>query len=92
MNSDEKGQCRLCHKMVLWALTENSKLMPVDPGEVEGGNLELFRGEHTGRLRVRVVKPGEGKHVAHFATCEKYGKKKVQPPASAPVEQAEMPL
>src|SRR3954454_17791850 len=44
--------------------------MPVDPGEIQGNaNLVLYREEE--QLCVRVVKPGEGKHYAHFVTCEK---------------------
>lgn len=67
----ERGQCRACKKVVLWARTTKNKLMPVDPGEVEGNaNLVLSR-DMFNVLRVDVVKPGEGKHVAHFATCEK---------------------
>ena len=66
----ERGQCRACHKVVLWAKTDNNKLMPVDPGEVEGNaNLVLYR--EGAQLSVQVVKPGEGKHYAHFVTCEK---------------------
>lgn len=67
----ERGQCRSCKKVVLWALTDKSKLMPVDPGEVGGNaNIMLYR-DLFEQLRVRVVKPGEGKHYAHFVTCEK---------------------
>lgn len=66
----ERGQCRSCKKVVLWAKTDKNKLMPVDPGEIEGNaNLVLYR--DGAQLRVRVVKPGEGKHYAHFVTCEK---------------------
>jgi hypothetical protein len=67
----ERGQCRSCKKTVLWAKTDKNKLMPVDPGEIEGNaNLELYR-DLFNVLRVRVVKPGGGKHYAHFVTCEK---------------------
>jgi hypothetical protein len=67
----ERGQCRACKKVVLWARTSKNKLMPVDPGEVEGNaNLVLYR-DLLKVLRVNMVKVGEGKHVAHFATCEK---------------------
>jgi hypothetical protein len=44
--------------------------MPVDPGEIEGNaNLLLYR--EGAQLRVRVVKPGEGKRYARLVTCEK---------------------
>jgi hypothetical protein len=66
----ERGQCRACKKVVLWERTSKDKLMPVDPGEVGGNaNLVLYR-DLFEVLRVNVVKPGDGEHVAHFATCE----------------------
>lgn len=66
---NERGNCRACHRMVLWARTDKSKNMPVDPGETDDGNLILFREGST--LRVRVVPTGEGKFLPHFATCSK---------------------
>lgn len=44
MDLAERGQCRSCKKVVLWARTCKNKLMPVDPGEIEGNaNLVLYR-------------------------------------------------
>lgn len=69
-HEDEKGNCRACGRVVLWALTEGMNFMPVDPGEVDiNANLVLYRGKKSNRLRVKTVKPGEGRFVTHFATC-----------------------
>jgi hypothetical protein len=69
LTMNERGNCRACHRVVLWAVTDKSKNMPVDPGETEDGNLTLFREGQ--KLRVTVVEPGTGKFLPHFATCEK---------------------
>ncbi len=67
----ERGQCRACKKVVLWAKTRKDNLMPVDPGEVGGDANLILRRDLFNKLYVDVVKPGKGKHYAHFVTCEK---------------------
>lgn len=70
MEHNERGRCKDCKHVVLWARTDEGKLMPVDPGEEPvNANLQLYRGAATGSLRVRVVEPGKGTFMPHFATC-----------------------
>ena len=61
-------RCRSCAKKVLWVTTENGKRMPVEEHETEQGNL-LLENDLLGDPVARVVAPGEGTHVSHFATC-----------------------
>jgi hypothetical protein len=60
------ARCRSCAKTVLWVTTENGKKMPAE--ESENGNL-LLENDLLGDPVARVVDPGEGTHVSHFATC-----------------------
>lgn len=58
-----EGLCRYCGRKVLWGRTTKGKLMPIDPGQVEKGNL-LLEGE-----AVRVVAIGAGTHRPHWVSC-----------------------
>lgn len=66
--------CRSCGAPVIWAHTETGSRMPVDPERVQGGNVMLIAdvtddGRMTPNQIAKVVKPGDGVYVSHFATC-----------------------
>lgn len=59
--------CRSCGAEVEWVVTEKGKRMPLDAGEVEGGNIVI---DGLGPTRVaKYVANGAGNRVSHFATC-----------------------
>lgn len=64
--------CRSCPAQVIWALTENDKLMPVDAKPTVDGNIALIVGDPREAPVARVVlhcEPGELLYTSHFATC-----------------------
>ena len=48
-----QGRCRGCNAKMLWTETERSKIMPVDPVPVEGGNVLLIA--RAGNIPLSVV-------------------------------------
>ena len=58
------SMCRSCNAPIEWRRTLSGTRIPIDPSPVENGNVVLL----TGGL-CKVVAPGEGTHVSHFATC-----------------------
>jgi hypothetical protein len=59
-------RCRGCRALIFWGVTDSGAKIPVDRKVAEGvePNLRI-----SARGVVSVVEPGEGTHVAHFATC-----------------------
>lgn len=68
--------CQACGGRLLWALTVNAKLMPLNPGPDPGGNQAAYR-DGTGGWRTRQLKAGEEplryekRYMPHVATCLK---------------------
>jgi hypothetical protein len=64
--------CRACEAPIMFTLTEKGRMLPVNVAPVKDGTGNL-RLEHrqAGPPLSFVVKPGEGTHVSHFATCPK---------------------
>lgn len=75
--------CRSCGAPVLWAVTPNSKAIPLNPEPVENGNLVLDaphpmlgaggEGHGTGPRLARPPQldddPDGARYVSHFVTC-----------------------
>lgn len=62
--------CKRCGASITWFRTERGKMMPID---VEGNGRPAVRDNANLLFKngvVSVVKPGEGLHVSHFATCK----------------------
>jgi hypothetical protein len=67
---DDLTRCRSCSAVIVWALTREGRLMPVDAIPHERGNLRLRR-DDASRLHVE-VRASDGQEVRyrpHFATC-----------------------
>lgn len=68
--------CRACGSPLLWALTVNAKLMPLDPSPGPEGNQAAYR-DGTGGWRTRQLRQGEEplrwekRYMPHVATCLK---------------------
>lgn len=60
------SQCRSCGMPIEWVYTKSGTRMPVT--EAEAGNVVVETGLF-GEPEARVVKPGKGTHVSHFANC-----------------------
>ena len=62
--------CRSCKAPILWAKTENGRLIPLDPEPDAAGNVALVDGVAvvlTARVLERIR--GATLHRSHFATC-----------------------
>ncbi len=60
--------CRSCGTHIVWAVTEAGKNAPVE--KQMGGNVVLDPSLLPDEpATARVVRPGTGTHVNHFATC-----------------------
>ncbi len=60
--------CKSCGTLIQWVETEKAKRMPVE--KRVGGNI-ILRGETADQVPIaRVVGPGKGTHVSHFANCK----------------------
>lgn len=58
--------CKSCGARIVWAVTEIERRgIPVDEQTNMAGNL-IFVADGNA---VRVVPPGQGKYISHFATC-----------------------
>lgn len=64
-----KSTCRSCHAPILWAITDNGRRMPVDVGQVDGGNVLLTQGPDGGHLATVIKADGRRAWTSHFATC-----------------------
>lgn len=64
------SSCSKCYAAIRWAKTPKGKSIPIDamPSEDGKANVVLSR-DLLGDQLATVVKPGEGTHVSHFATC-----------------------
>ena len=64
------ADCARCYAAIRWAKTPKGKAIPIDAMPPEDGraNVVLSR-DLLGELLATTVKPGEGTHVSHFATC-----------------------
>jgi len=68
------GVCRACGGDILWARTVHGRRQAIDLEPREDGNLAVYR-DHTGRVNVRVLPPGEEpesyerRAMPHAATC-----------------------
>lgn len=70
--------CKSCQAEIVWAFTEEGKLIPLDPGTFEDGNLRIIGGvmpdgrpivTREGKPTVKYVQPGHGNRRTHFASC-----------------------
>lgn len=69
--------CKSCGAAIVWAKTcERGKSMPLDAQMVIGGNVKLTEGVAV------VVRPGDGDHVSHFATCPNANKHRKPKPGA----------
>jgi len=61
--------CRSCGALIVWALTEGGKRMPVDTQADPEGSLALWRAE--GEWRTKVIQSDwhGPRYRPHFATC-----------------------
>lgn len=55
--------CRGCGAEIEWARTKSGKAIPLDPGNVERGNITVESGVAT------IVPFPTGNRISHFATC-----------------------
>lgn len=63
------ARCRSCDAEVIWVRMQGTgKFNPLDKAKRADGNVRIT-GRVRGTLQARVVKPGEGEYVSHFATC-----------------------
>lgn len=62
------ARCSSCKAPIEWAWTDQGKRIPLDVGEVSGGNLQPFE-TYGAKIIVRVVGPLQGTRRSHFATC-----------------------
>lgn len=65
-------KCKSCPALVIWAVTERGKRMPVDPDPAPGGNVLLT--EQYGQLTAVVVPAHRAfgrtdLRMSHFVTC-----------------------
>ena len=73
----KQPQCRHCHAPLIWAITANSKHMPLDKErDPSGTSRHAVMRDVDLKLRVRTLAPGEEPrpgvehlHMPHFATC-----------------------
>lgn len=64
----QRRRCKSCGAPIIWASTATGAAMPVDPDPIGGGNLQLTRrGDES--VTAAVVRPGEGTHRSHYASC-----------------------
>jgi hypothetical protein len=69
--------CKGCGKEVTWVRMASGRRNPVEVWwDIEMANLILFKAQD-GELEARVVEPGKGTHLSHFATCPKAEKFRV---------------
>jgi hypothetical protein len=63
--------CRDCEAEIIWAITANEKLMPVDAELTDNGNVELAGRGKTPRAIVHGQPPmiPVGLRMSHFVTC-----------------------
>lgn len=86
------GWCRDCRGRIRWALTLESKRMPIDADPSADGNLAVFFGAAHGGLLCRVLtaaeplRDDEVQCMPHFATCTKRQQQRAaaSPPAALP--------
>lgn len=68
-------RCRSCDAPIEWAYTPKGSRIPLDPGSHPDGNINVGPDGIA-----RVVGPGNGVRISHFATCpnsrEHRGKKR----------------
>lgn len=70
------ARCRSCQALILWAITENGKTMPVDRTPDPRGNLILTGNRVDGKDEVHAIssrdelKGDEVRYTSHFATCK----------------------
>jgi hypothetical protein len=73
-----RATCAACRSPLLWALTVNGKLLPLDPDPDPDGNQAAYR-DGTGGWRTRQLKAGEEpfgyerRFMPHMATCKPQG-------------------
>lgn len=74
-HQDHAGTCRLCHKPVLWTVTERNRRQAVNPDPDPAGNLACHT-DVAGRLRSRsltkdrpTLEGSEWQAMPHAATC-----------------------
>jgi hypothetical protein len=61
------ARCRSCGALIVWALTEEGRRLPLDSYPHAGGNLAL---DADGvRVRVADLRTDEVRYQSHFATC-----------------------
>lgn len=60
--------CRSCGAEIEWVETRGGKQMPLDIGEIVGGNV-LLSESFFGLTVADVTAPGGGNRRSHFATC-----------------------
>lgn len=66
------GECRSCGAMILFAVTERGKYMPLDEKPVEfGGNIVLREGLAHVLAKGEPSNQGEARYRTHFQTCKR---------------------
>jgi hypothetical protein len=65
------SRCRDCNAEIIWAITTNDKLMPVDVEPTDNGNVELAGRGRTPRATIHAQPPiiPIGLRLSHFVTC-----------------------
>jgi hypothetical protein len=61
--------CRSCSARIIWCTTASGKTIPVDPGLVYGGNLQLEATDVGITARYIEGKGDVERWVSHFASC-----------------------
>jgi hypothetical protein len=74
--------CRHCRRRVIWAVTERTRPIPLDPNPNPDGNVALSE-PSPGRRLARVLTSGEQptsvecRYMPHFATCPALNRRSV---------------
>jgi len=71
MNEADRGTCRSCGALIVWAVTDSGKKMPVDSEPHPEGNLTVWAQGDTWRVKViqTTTRWDAPRFRPHFATC-----------------------
>jgi hypothetical protein len=65
------SKCKSCKRTIEWAVTEQRKFIPLDPGETPGSNLVISgEAKGMGRHGRPLRQARDGNRTTHFATCK----------------------
>jgi hypothetical protein len=66
-----RGTCRSCGALIVWAITDSGKRMPVDSEPHPAGRLTVWAQGDTWRVSVIQSPKWDGpRYRPHFATCD----------------------